>query len=160
MQISQNKVAIIEYTLTNDAGQVLDTSKGREPLAYIHGGGNIIPGLEKALAGKVKGDAVKAKISPEEGYGLRDEALIQQIPRSRFQNSPNLEIGMQFQARSQGGVRIATITKIDGDNVTVDLNHELAGVTLNFDVTIVDVRDASQEELDHGHVHGTGGHHH
>lgn len=160
MQIAQKKVVTIDYTLTNKSGDVLDTSKGREPLTYLHGSGNIIPGLEKALTGKSKGESVKAVIPPEEAYGKHDESLIQKIPSSRFQNSKELKPGMQFQIRGGGQVRIATITSIEGDTVTVDMNHELAGETLNFDVTIVDVRDATEEELDHGHVHGPGGHHH
>lgn len=160
MQIAQKKVVTIEYTLTNESGEVLDTSKGREPLTYLHGTGGIIPGLEKALTGKAKGDTLKAKIPPEEAYGKRDDSLIQKIPRSRFQNSKDLKPGMQFQIRGGGEIRIATITGLENDTVTVDMNHELAGEILNFDVTIVDVRDATEEELDHGHVHGSGGHHH
>ena len=157
MQIAQNAVVSFHYTLTNNEGEVLDSSEGREPLAYIHGAGNIVPGLEKELDGKTSGDKLKVAVSPEEGYGDVQEALVQEVPREAFQGVEEIEDGMQFQAQTQGGPLMVTVTKVEGDTVTVDGNHPLAGETLNFDVEITNVREASAEELEHGHVHGEGG---
>ena len=161
MLIAQDKVVVIHYTLKNDSGEVLDSSSGGDPLAYIHGQGNIIPGLEKALAGKQSGDKLNVKVEPSEGYGERDDKLVQQVPRRAFGGAPNVQPGMQFHAQtSQGQTRVVTVTRIQGDMVTVDGNHPLAGENLHFDVEVTEVRDASEEELEHGHVHGPGGHHH
>ncbi len=160
MQISANKVVLIDYTLTNDAGEVIDTSEGREPLGYIQGMGNIIPGLENALENKTKGESLNVRIDPEEGYGPRNDNLIQTVNREMFEEGTELAVGMQFHASDGQNVHSVTITEIVGDDITIDANHPLAGVPLNFAVTIVDVREASEEELDHGHVHGEGGHHH
>ncbi|MCL2648416.1 MAG: peptidylprolyl isomerase [Phycisphaerales bacterium] len=157
MQVSKNTVVTIDYTLTGPEGNVIDSSRGKQPLAYIHGTGNLIPGLERVLEGKAAGENVKVTIAPAGAYGLRDDKLVQSVPRAAFQGVPEIKVGMQF--RSQNNA-IVTITKIEGENVTVDANHALAGVTLTFDVDIKDVRKASQEELEHGHVHGSGGHHH
>ncbi len=156
MQIVDRCVVLIHYTLTNEQGEVLDSSSGGEPLAYLHGMGNLVPGLEKALAGKQAGDKLKVKVPPEEGYGLRDEKLVEQVPRRAFQGVRDLKPGMRF--NSQGGS--VTVMRVMGDMVTVDSNHALAGVTLNFEVDITEVREATGEELAHGHVHGAGGHHH
>jgi FKBP-type peptidyl-prolyl cis-trans isomerase SlyD len=160
MQVAKNKVVSIDYTLKNDAGEVIDSSEGHEPLLYLHGAQNIVPGLEIALEGKAAGDRIQVSIAPAEAYGERNEALQQAVPREAFQGVEDLEVGMQFRAESDAGQQIVTITAIEGDEVTVDGNHPLAGETLNFDVTVVEVRDASAEELEHGHVHGPGGHHH
>lgn len=161
MQAADKTVVSIHYTLTNDAGEVLDSSEGREPLGYLQGAGNIIPGLEKALAGKSAGEKMKVSVTPAEGYGLRDESQVQVVPRAAFGGDPGLEPGMQFQARNpQGYVQVVTIVKVEGDDITLDGNHPLAGETLHFDVEIVEIRAASEEELAHGHVHGAGGHHH
>ncbi|MCK0537228.1 FKBP-type peptidyl-prolyl cis-trans isomerase [Alcanivorax quisquiliarum] len=161
MQIAENAVVAIHYTLTNDAGDTLDSSRERdEPLAYLHGHGNIIPGLEKALLGKQSGDTLKVTVEPAEGYGERHEGLIQEVPREAFQGVDELEPGMQFQASTDAGPRMFTITDVQDDVVTVDGNHPLAGATLHFDVEVADVRAASAEELSHGHVHGPGGHEH
>ncbi|MGM0535595.1 MAG: FKBP-type peptidyl-prolyl cis-trans isomerase [Pseudomonadota bacterium] len=160
MQIAQNSVVAFHYTLTNDAGEVLDSSEGREPLTYLHGAGNIIPGLEKQLEGRTTGDKLQAKVAPEEGYGEVQPQLVQEVPRDAFQGVDNVEPGMQFQAQTQGGPLMVTVTQIDGDTVTVDGNHPLAGQSLNFDVEIAEVREASEEEVEHGHVHGEGGHEH
>jgi FKBP-type peptidyl-prolyl cis-trans isomerase SlyD len=160
MQVAKNKVVSIDYTLKNDAGEVIDSSEGHEPLLYLHGAQNIVPGLETALEGKATGDRIEVSIGPEEAYGERNDALQQVVAREAFQGVEDLEVGMQFRAESNAGQQIVTITAIEGDEVTVDGNHPLAGETLNFDVTVVDVRDASAEELEHGHVHGPGGHHH
>ena len=161
MLIAQDKVVLIHYTLTNDKGEVLDSSSGGEPLAYMHGQGNIIPGLEKALEGRQAGDKLDVKVAPAEGYGERDDKLVQQVPRRAFGGAQNVQPGMQFHAQtSQGHTRVVTVTRVVGDMVMVDGNHPLAGEHLNFAVEVTEVRDASEEELAHGHVHGPGGHHH
>ncbi|WP_290790286.1 peptidylprolyl isomerase [Halomonas sp.] len=160
MQIAQNSVVAFHYTLTNDTGEVLDSSEGREPLTYLHGAGNIIPGLEKELEGRQAGDSLNAVVAPGEGYGEQQEQLVQEVPRDAFQGVEGIEPGMQFQAQTQGGPLMVTVTKVEGDTVTVDGNHPLAGQTLNFAVEIASVREASEEEIEHGHVHGEGGHQH
>jgi FKBP-type peptidyl-prolyl cis-trans isomerase SlyD len=160
MQIEANKVVSIDYTLKNDAGDVLDQSTPENPLAYLHGHNNLIPGLENALAGKAAGDDVTASIPPAEAYGEYDENLIQAVPKNLFQGVDQVEPGMQFQAQTGQGMQVVTVREVDDENVTIDANHALAGQTLHFDVTIKDVRDASEEELAHGHVHGPGGHDH
>jgi FKBP-type peptidyl-prolyl cis-trans isomerase SlyD len=160
MEIGKDKVVSIDYTLTGAEGNVLDSSQGRGPLAYLHGNNNIIPGLESALQGKAQGDQVTVSIPPEQAYGLQDPKMVQVVPRSAFQGAPTITAGMQFQGQTQAGPRVITVTKVEGDNITIDANHPLAGQTLNFDVKVIDVRDATQEELSHGHVHGVGGHQH
>ncbi|MBF0236090.1 MAG: peptidylprolyl isomerase [SAR324 cluster bacterium] len=161
MQISKNSVVSINYTLTNNEGEVLDTSEGHGPLFYLHGNGNLIPGLEKELEGKVVGNSFKVSVPPEEAYGLHDEEQVQIVPRTAFRGVKQVEPGMQFQVETEeGGQQVITVTDVDGDDITVDSNHPLAGQTLNFDVTIMEIREASAEELHHGHVHGPGGHHH
>jgi FKBP-type peptidyl-prolyl cis-trans isomerase SlyD len=161
MLVAQDKVVLIHYTLTNDAGSVLDSSSGGEPLAYIHGQGNLISGLEKALEGKQAGDKLNVQIAPADGYGERDPSLTQRVPMRVFGNASNVKPGMQFQAQSsQGQAQVVTVTSIQGDMVTVDANHPLAGENLHFDVEVTEVREATEEELEHGHVHGPGGHHH
>lgn len=161
MQISTNSVVLIDYTLTNDQGNVIDTSSGREPLAYLQGHQNIISGLESALEGKSAGDRVQVSIAPADGYGERDESLSQSVPRQMFEDADKVIVGMQFHTMTeQGQQQVVTVTAVDAENVTVDANHPLAGETLNFDVTVVEVREALPEELEHGHVHGPGGHHH
>jgi FKBP-type peptidyl-prolyl cis-trans isomerase SlyD len=161
MLIAQDKVVLIHYTLTNDKGEVLDSSSGGEPLAYLHGQGNIIAGLEKALEGKQAGDKLDVKVAPAEGYGERDDKLVQQVPRRAFSGAQNVRPGMQFHAQtSQGHTRVVTVTGVVGDMVMVDGNHPLAGEHLNFAVEVTEVRDPSEEERSHGHVHGPGGHHH
>src|SRR5471030_1370445 len=150
MPIAANKAVSIDYTLTNDAGEVIDSSAGGAPLVYLQGAGNIIPGLEKALDGKNVGDELKVSIEPEDAYGEYSAELVSTLSRSMFEGVDELE----------GDMQIVTIRDLDGDDVTVDGNHPLAGQRLNFEVKIVDIRDASQEEIAHGHVHGEGGHHH
>lgn len=160
MQVADNTAVSIHYTLTNDKKEVLDSSDGREPLVYLHGHGNIIKGLESALAGKSAGDKLDVRIAPADGYGERDERNIQQVPRRAFQGIKDIKPGMRFQAQGPNGPTSVVVTRVAGDMVTVDGNHELAGEWLNFAVEIVEVRAASEEELAHGHVHGPGGHHH
>jgi FKBP-type peptidyl-prolyl cis-trans isomerase SlyD len=156
MQIVKNKVASIHYTLKDNKGNILDSSGGKEPLHYIHGIGNLIPGMEEGLEGKAKGDKVDLKVAPEKGYGEKDGRMVQQVPRTAFGTQP-IEIGQQFQTdRGQ----VVTVTHVGLDNITVDGNHPLAGIELNFAVEVMDVRDATEDEIAHGHVHGPGGHHH
>lgn len=160
MQITKDKVATIDYTLKNDAGDVLDTSEGGQPLAYLHGAKNIIPGLESALEGQSAGDEIEVTVPPEQAYGVRNEALEQQVDRSQFEGVDNLQVGMHFRVPSNQGDVVVRVADIQGDTVTVDGNHQLAGQTLHFKVNVKDVRDATDEEKTHGHVHGPGGHHH
>jgi FKBP-type peptidyl-prolyl cis-trans isomerase SlyD len=156
MPIANNDVVTIHYTLKDDADKVIDSSSGGEPLAYLHGHGNIVPGLERELAGKSVGDRLTVRVPAAEGYGEYDRALLQKVPRRALKGIANLRVGMRLQA----GHQAVTVTHIAGDMVTLDGNHPLAGQDLNFDVEITDVRAATEEELAHGHVHGSGGHHH
>lgn len=160
MEVADNTAVSIHYTLTNDNKEVLDSSDGAQPLVYLHGHGNLIKGLESALTGKSPGDKLEVRIAPADGYGERDDKKIQQVPRRSFQGIKDIKPGMRFQAQGQHGPMSVVVTRVAGDMVTVDANHELAGQWLNFAVEIVEVRAASQEELEHGHVHGPGGHHH
>jgi len=154
LMIGDNMVVSMHYTLTDDSGNVLDSSEGSDPLSYLHGAGNIIPGLEKALVGKVADDALQVTVAPEEGYGEKVPELMQIVDRAAFQGVDDLQPGMAFEAQGQNGeAQRVVIANIEGDQVTVDANHPLAGVTLNFDVKIVGVREATQEELSHGHAH-------
>ena len=158
MQIGDKKAVTFHYSLRDDGGQVLDSSEGRKPLTYLHGGGNIVPGLEKALAGKQAGDDVKVTVSPEDGYGVRDEENVQNIPRRKLPEG-KIAPGMQLRLQTNQGPIAVTVKAISGDYVTIDANHPLAGMNLHFEVKVVEVRDATAEELEHGHVHGPGGHH-
>jgi FKBP-type peptidyl-prolyl cis-trans isomerase SlyD len=160
MPVAQNSVVLIHYTLKDDSGELIDRSERDAPLAYLHGRGNLIPGLERELEGKQSGDRLQVTIEPADGYGEYDDALIQKVPRSAVEGVTDLQAGMQLHARSDEGMQMLTVTEVDDDSVTLDGNHPLAGKTLHFDVEIADVRAATQEELVHGHVHGPGGHHH
>ena len=152
--IGDKLVVSIHYTLTDNEGNVLDSSEGAEPLTYLHGAGNIIPGLEKALVGKVEGDTQQVTVQPAEGYGEVMSELMQTVDKAAFQGVESVEVGMSFEAQtSDGSVQHIVVSKVDGDQVTVDANHPLAGVVLNFDVEIVSVREATEEEIAHGHVH-------
>lgn len=160
MRVAKNKVISIDYVLTDAQGAELDSSRGKGPFAYIHGIGNIIPGLEAALEGKSKGDQVNAVVQPESGYGVRDENLVQHLAHSQFDIEEEIQVGMQFHAMSEGGQRVVTVVSVEADQVTIDGNHPLAGVTLHFDVTVKEIREATSEELSHGHVHGPNDHYH
>ncbi|MCW8806991.1 MAG: peptidylprolyl isomerase [Rhodanobacter sp.] len=160
MQISQNSVAAFHYTLTDDKGQVIDSSEGRDPLTYLHGSGQIVPGLEKQMEGRKVGDKFNAEVAPEEGYGVHHAELMQEVPKSAFQGVEDIQPGMQFQGRGPQGEINVTVARIEGDTVFIDGNHPLAGQTLHFAIEVTEVRDASAEELEHGHVHGAGGHQH
>jgi FKBP-type peptidyl-prolyl cis-trans isomerase SlyD len=160
MEVANNSVVLIDYTLTDGDGQELDSSKGREPLAYLHGGGGIIPGLERELEGKTVGTNLQVSVAPEDGYGVRNDALQQEIPLDQFAGVEGLEPGAQFRVNTESGPMVLTVTEVGDEVVSVDGNHPLAGVHLHFDVTIREVREATAEELSHGHVHGPGGHQH
>ncbi len=159
MKAAEKKVVSIEYTLKDDAGEVLDSSEAGTPLVYMHGAGNIVPGLERALEGKGVGDAVQVVVSPDDGYGRRDEKLIVNMAIRKFPGG-KVEVGQVFHAQTDGGHMPVQVMSVSGDYAKVDGNHPLADETLHFDVKIVDIRDATEEELQHGHVHGPDGHHH
>ncbi len=159
MEIAANSVVSFDYTLTNEAGDVLDTSQGQSPMSYLHGHAQIISGLEEAMQGRKTGDAFAVTVAPEQGYGLRQDDLIQSVPRSAFAGVDEIEAGMRFQAQGADGPMIVRIVDLSEDSVTVDGNHELAGATLHFDVAITDVRAATAQELEHGHVHDHGADH-
>ncbi len=160
MVIAKDFVVEIDYTLTNNEGEVLDSSNGREPLAYLHGHKNIVAGLEKDLEGKKIGEAFKSVVTPLEGYGELNSQLVTQVPKEELASIPDLKEGISIQAQSSNGVQIFKIIKIEEDKVTLDGNHPLAGQTLYFDVNVKSIREATSEEISHGHVHGPGGHHH
>lgn len=159
MQVADNMAVSIHYTLTNDDGDVLDSSIDDEALVYLHGKGNIISGLEKALHGKVAGDKFNVRIAPEDAYGELMEDMVQVISRDMFEGIDNIEVGMQFHADVSSGSGVVTVVNIAGDDITIDGNHPLAGVALTFDVEVIDVRTATDEEKSHGHIHGPGCHH-
>lgn len=159
--IKQHSVVTMHYQLKDAAGEILDSSEGAEPLTYLQGANNIIVGLEEELLGKAVGDEVTAIIAPEKGYGSVVDALVQTVPKAAFGDEiDNIEVGMRFQAETEQGPVPVVVTAMDAETVTVDGNHPLAGQELHFDVSITEVRDATQEEIDHGHVHGPGGHQH
>jgi FKBP-type peptidyl-prolyl cis-trans isomerase SlyD len=160
MPITQDSVVTLHYTLKDDEGKVLDSSSSGEPLAYLHGHGNLVPGLERELAGKNPGDKFNVKISPADGYGELNKELVQKVPRRALKGIKNPSVGMRLHAQTAEGPQAVTITHIQGDMVTLDGNHPLAGMNLNFDIEVTDIRAATQEELEHGHVHGPGDHHH
>jgi FKBP-type peptidyl-prolyl cis-trans isomerase SlyD len=156
MPIADNDVVTFHYTLKGDTDEVIDSSAGGEPLAYLHGHGNIVPGLERELTGKSVGDRLQVRVPAAQGYGEYDSALVQKVPRRALKGIANLRVGLRLQA----GHQAVTVKHIAGDMITLDGNHPLAGQDLNFDVEITAVRPATEEELAHGHVHGAGGHHH
>jgi FKBP-type peptidyl-prolyl cis-trans isomerase SlyD len=162
MKIAKDTVVTIEYTLTDDDGDVIDSSAGRDPLSYVHGVGSLVPGLEAALEGRTAGDALTVAVAPAEGYGDHDPELVHVASRGQFAGIDDIEVGMRFQAKSDDETMVVTVVAVEGDQVTLDANHPLAGVTLNFDVKVVGVRQATAVEVAHGHPHGADGndHHH
>lgn len=160
MPVAQDSVVTLHYTLKDDAGTVLDSSSPHEPLAYLHGHGNLIPGLEKEIEGKNAGDTLTVTVPPAEGYGEYDERLVESVPRRTLRGIKDIKPGMHLHAQTEQGPRTVTVTKVVGDMVTLDGNHPLAGKSLHFDVRVENVRAATEEELSHGHVHGPGDHHH
>lgn len=159
MKISQNKVATLSYILKNDNGEILDQADKSSPFLYMHGTGGIIKGLEKSLEDKVIDDSFNIMISPEDAYGVRDDKLTESVPRTMFEGieGENLVAGAQFHAQTAQGTQVITIASVDGDTVNIDANHPLAGETLHFDVSVLDIRDATEEEIAHGHPHPAGG---
>ncbi len=151
--IENNKVVSIDYTVKDESDNIIDTSEGKEPLAYLHGAGNIIPGLEKALEGKQAGDEFDVEVAPGDGYGEYNPDMVQEVPLEAFQGVDNVEPGMAFTAQGPQGQVQVVVTKVENDQVTVDANHPLAGKTLTFTGTVREVRDATEEELSHGHSH-------
>lgn len=157
MQISKNSVAVIDYILTGDDGHIYDRSDNGE-FSYLHGAGNIIPGLENALEGKQAGDSLDVSVTPGDAYGERDPERIQQVPRDMFEDDAVIEPGTRFHAQSADGhMMVVTVVSVEEDAVTIDGNHELAGMNLNFSVNVREVRAATDEEIEHGHVHASGG---
>ena len=152
--IGDKLVVTIHYKLTDDSGNVIDSSEGKDPLTYLHCAKNIIPGLENALVGKIQGAKLQVKVDPAEGYGSSKPELVTQVEKSLFEGVDQLEVGMTFQAQApDGSNQQIVVKKVEGEKVTIDANHPLADVNLNFDVEVVGVREASEEELSHGHVH-------
>jgi FKBP-type peptidyl-prolyl cis-trans isomerase SlyD len=158
-KVQSGKVVSFDYKLFNGKGELVDSSAEDGPLTYIHGQGQIVPGLEKALEGKAEGEGGKFSVPPEEGYGLHNAELVFSEPRDRFDFQP--EVGQVLQATMEGGETLSfQVIKVENDAITLDGNHPMAGETLNFEVSVLAVRDATPEEIAHGHVHGPGGHHH
>jgi FKBP-type peptidyl-prolyl cis-trans isomerase SlyD len=159
--IADGLVVSFHYTLTDDDGSVIDSSSGGEPLEYLHGHGNIVPGLERVLTGKKVGDALKVSVAPKDGYGEHDPRGRGKVPRSSFPDDMEIEPGMQFAGEGPGGEQhVVWIAAVEKDHVVIDQNHPLAGRTLHFDVSVATVRAATTDELAHGHAHGAHGHHH
>jgi FKBP-type peptidyl-prolyl cis-trans isomerase SlyD len=158
MQIAEKKAVTIKYTLRDEEGAVLDTTDGRDPLTYLHGAGNLVPGVEEALEGKSPGEEIKVTVPPEKAYGKREDGNVRNVPLRKLP-SGKIQPGSQVQLNTNHGPILAVVQAIKGDYATIDLNHPLAGKTLRFEMEVVEVRDATEEELAHGHVHGPGGHH-
>lgn len=155
LRVEDGKVVSLRYTLKNASGELLDETGDDEPLEYLHGADNIVEGLEEALAGRVVGDKLSVVVPPEKGYGVRDEDGVQNVPRNLFPKEEKLETGMEFWTQDEDGDEMPVwVTNVVGDVVTLDLNHPLAGVTLHFDVEVAGVRDATKEEIEHGHPYG------
>lgn len=159
MQVTDDKVVAFHYTLTGIDGEIIDSSDDQQPLAYLHGRGSLIPGLENALSSKTADDNFSLTLVPEEAYGKYDKELVQTIPVSDLQDVNDLEQWMRLEAESPDGPRTVTVSKIERNEVTLDGNHPLAGETLIFEIEIAKIREATEEELTHGHVHGPRGHH-
>ncbi len=156
LKVEENRVVTFDYTLKNDSGEIIDTSENAQPLSYIHGSGEIIPGLEAELLGKTTGAKFKATIKPEDAYGVRIDDFVKKIEREKLSHIPNLEVGMQLQAYDEDGMQILTVVEVSDKDITLDANHPLAGETLHFDVEIVEIREATEEELEFGLQGGCG----
>jgi FKBP-type peptidyl-prolyl cis-trans isomerase SlyD len=159
--VGPGKVVTVHYTLTNVKGEVLDSSSGNEPLDYLHGAGNIVPGLERGMLGHAAGDRFDVVVAPKDGYGERTGPGPQPVPRSAFPKGAHIEIGTQFMAEEPGKEPVPLwVTGVEANTIHVDQNHPLAGEELRFAIEIVSIRDATAEERQHGQPHGPGGHHH
>lgn len=159
MQIEDKKVVSLAYTLKDDDGNIVDKATNEDPFLYLHGANNIIPGLENALISKTAQDAFQITVAAKDGYGERDDALKQEVPKDMFGDidDEHLYVGARFQAQANGGIQVVTIIELSDDTITLDGNHPMAGQTLHFDGEVLDIRDATDEELMHGHVHTGGG---
>lgn len=153
MKIAKDHAVSIHYTLTNDNGEVMDSSQGQEPLIYLQGHANLVPGLENELEGLGIGDKKQVTVQPADGYGEFDEDLVQEVPRDMFAGIDSIEVGMEFQVQGPEGAHFVEVTEVTEDMITVNGNHALAGKVLNFDVEIVSIREATADELSHGHIH-------
>lgn len=156
MQVANDKVVAITYVLTDDDGEVLETAERGDELLYLHGRGHLPEGLEDALAGKSVGDKFKVDVPAEKGFGEYDESMVQDIPREEFGGVDEIEVGMQFEAETDDGPQIVTVVSVEDDKITVDGNHEFAGYDLHYEVEVIEVREPTPEELEHGHAHGEG----
>lgn len=156
MQIAEKQVVSIHYTLKDSEGNILDSSNGQEPLPFLCGANNIVPGLENALLGKSVGDKLDVVVQPEEGYGEVRADLVQKVDRANFQGIDDIQVGMQFMAEAPWGQQPVTVTKVEDDGVTLDGNHPLAGQVLAFSVEVTEIRVATEDEMQHGHVHTEG----
>lgn len=156
MQITDQKVVFFDFTLKGDDGEVIDSSIDEEPVAYLHGVGEVVPGLEAAFEGKAEGDRFQVTVQPSEGFGERDEALCEVVLKEEFEEVDDLEVGMQFRVPTDDGESIVTVVEIGEETVSLDGNHDLCGMVLHFDVTVREVRDATENEMAHGHAHGDG----
>ncbi len=157
MAIEERKVVSFHYTLSNDEGEQMESSREGNPMVYLHGYRNIIPGLENAMAGKDVGDTFEVTVEPKEAYGERNPNAVQRLSAKLFPEPRKLRPGQMVQLQTKQGPMQAVVVKVGRFNIDVDANHPLAGQTLTFDVEIIDIRDATQEEIDHGHAHGPGG---
>ena len=157
MKIEKHSVVSFNFTLTHDDGTILDSSDKGGPLVYLHGVGALIPGLEKELEGKEKSAKLQVKVAPSEAYGERSDEMIQTVSKNELPQEEEIQEGMQFQADTPNGPIVVTVVEVKDTEVILDGNHPLAGVNLNFDVEVMDIREATAEEIDHGHVHGPGG---
>jgi len=157
MLIADKKVASFHYTLSNEQGEQIESSRERQPMSYLHGAGNIIQGLENALTGKAAGDQFQVTIPPADAYGERRADQVQRVPAKHFRDAKKLKSGQLVSIQTRRGPVQATVVKVGRFNIDVDTNHPLAGQTLTFDIEVLAVRDATKEEIEHGHVHGPGG---
>ena len=157
MNITDKAVVTIHFKLTDNDGKLIDSSEGQEPLVYMHGTNSLIPGLERELEGKKTGDKIQVTVQPEDGYGNINPELIQEVPRSAFQGVDDIQPGMQFEAKNpEGHKQLITIQEVAENSIMVNGNHPLAGQVLNFDISVEDVREATEEEISHGHAHAPG----
>ena len=160
LTIKKNNVVSIDYTLKNNEGTVIDTSSGRSPLVYMHGSGALIPGMEKSLESKSEGDEFHVSITPAEAYGNRDEDLVHKVNRAELAHLQDLALGMELEVQADDTPLVMTIIELTDELVVLDGNHPMSGQTLNFDIQVRSIREATSEEISHGHVHGPGGHDH
>jgi len=160
MKVEKNKVVSFAYTLKDDDGEILDQAGADQPLVYLHGVGGIIRGIESALESKSVGDAFEVSVSPEDAYGDYDDDQVRQIERQFFEDMEDIEVGSMLLLETEDETLEAEVIEIQDDFIVVDCNHELAGLNLHFEILVTDIRDATAEEIEHGHVHGEGGHDH